>query len=395
MTNSNRKIFLLFSLALIMYECILYFTIGLNQPLWADEGHFIDTINEFSKKINLSQIKHYNEMSTPLPFILYGIWGKIWGVQLYTLRIFSLIIAFLTYLTFYLLYNKTLKKHKIAILLTLFLIIQPYMIGLTIFVYTDMFTMFFLGLTLISIRKNNHTTFILAASGGLLCRQYFAFVVIAAGFYYMIKFFQNRDSKSLLMLISTVVASIPFFALLILWRGPSPQNSLKTVYLKSGLSFHPGFLILYITLLFIYLLPIIILYWKHYYRNYKILFISLICAWIYILFPIAPSQPAIEAGVFTVGFFHRFLRGTFGENREHIIFFLIFLLSLPIFYSFCYDLYYRLKKHLYDFQLFLNLSIISFLILMPFSYVNWEKYFLPVIPIASLQILLKNVGENA
>jgi hypothetical protein len=34
----------------------------------------------------------------------------------------------------------------------------------------------------------------------------------------------------------------------------------------------------------------------------------------------------------------------------------------------------------------MNLSILSFLIIMPFSYVYWEKYFLPLMPIIAIQL---------
>ncbi|MDH5683388.1 MAG: hypothetical protein OEZ20_02865 [candidate division WOR-3 bacterium] len=86
---------------LIIFEGIAVYVINLKSPYWADEVHFVETIRQFGKEINLNLIRHYNEMSTPLPFILYALWGRIFGFEVHILRYFSMIIAFITYILFY------------------------------------------------------------------------------------------------------------------------------------------------------------------------------------------------------------------------------------------------------------------------------------------------------
>jgi len=41
--------------------------------------------------------------------------------------------------------------------------------------------------------------------------------------------------------------------------------------------------------------------------------------------------------------------------------------------------------------LFIDLNILFFLIIMPLSYLNWEKYFLPVIPLAIIPIINQGI----
>ena len=97
-----KRSLLLLILVLIVYETILYMGVGLRQPTWADEHHFISTIEEFGEELSLRQLRTYNEMSTPLPFILYALWGKLVGFHLHQLRFFSLIIALFTFIYFFL-----------------------------------------------------------------------------------------------------------------------------------------------------------------------------------------------------------------------------------------------------------------------------------------------------
>jgi len=382
-----KRSLLLLILFLIIYETFLYMGVGLRQPTWADEHHFISTIEYFGQEISLKQLKTYNDMSTPLPFILYAIWGKIVGFQLHQLRFLSLIIALFTFISFYIYYFQISGRIKIAVPVTLFLIFQPYSIGISVFVYTDMLALFFLAWSLIAFRKEKPIIMAISTAGALLCRQYFIFLPAAFILYYLIQRILNPRGNSYKMLISSIVSFIPFISLLILWRGFSPQNEMRSLYLQEGLYFHIDFLVLYISLFIVYLFPVIMYRWKKYYTDRRLLLLSLFLSFIYFLFPVKASEPAMAVDVFTVGFFHRFIRMILGSSAEHYVFYLIFLLSLPVVLWIIRDIYFQLKCGKPNAFLLMNISILLFLIIMPFSYLNWEKYFLPIIPIALVQIL--------
>lgn len=385
---SYLKSFLFISIILVLVEVLLASIVGLHHSYWHDEAHFVTTIRQFGNGISIKLLKHYNEMSTPLPFILYSFWGRLFGFGIATLRIFSLIIAFLTYLIFYQLAFTLLKNERAAILATLFLFIQPYLIGLSIFVFTDMLMILFLLLSVLAVIKSRPFLFLLAGAGGLLCRQYFAFVILASGLFYIFKLIQQKDKQSMIMLFSIFISMLPLFFLFFLWKGFSPQNNLKTLYLNKHLYFHPGFLVLYISLFVVYLFPVIIYRWRFIYGNIKILVSALIISSTYLFYPVHASEPAIAANIHTVGFFDRLVLRIFGSNVEQIVFYTAFLFSLPVVILILRDCYQRIKLTSFNYLLFLDLLIISFLILMPFSYLNWEKYFVPAIPLAILQILL-------
>ena len=192
------------------------------------------------------------------------------------------------------------------------------------------------------------------------------------------------------MLSSILLSFLPMVFLMMLWGGPAPENQMRDLYLESSLRFNAGFLTLYICQFVLYLLPLVIFRWRYYYGDRRIVFFSLAPASaVYWLFPVGPSLPALRAGIDTVGLYHRFIRYAAGREYEWIIFFLAFWLSLPVLFSIVKDAVRMCIRDDHDLALFLDLSILSFLAVMPFSYLVWEKYFLLVMPLLVIQILLK------
>ena len=59
-----------------------YLAVGPNRVLPGDEMRFIETSRTFSENLSLNLLKHYEEMSTPLPFIYFGAMGKIIDFEL-------------------------------------------------------------------------------------------------------------------------------------------------------------------------------------------------------------------------------------------------------------------------------------------------------------------------
>jgi hypothetical protein len=399
MKNYHKSLIFL-CIALLFFEGIIFY-FSMNRPLWGDESHFVNTINQFGKDMSIDTIKHYNEMSTPLPFILYSVWGRIFSFDLQILRIFSVIIALSTYLLFYNLLLSIFKDIKVSLLTTAFIVVHPYMIGLSVFVFTDMLAILFIITSCISIRKQSPIYLSLSLACGLLCRQYLIFFVLTAGLYYLGIYYnykkRKQDTENIIpMLWSCFVSLVPLTILAVLWKGLSPDNDLvKYIYLDDAYRFHPSYFTLYVCQLFIYLVPVILIFWKTFYNNKKTIIFSLIASSFYWLFPVRACKCAIDVNIDTVGFFHKFIRIVF-ENQfiEDIIFYLAFLMGLPILIFIVKDIYYKWQAKTLDFSFLLDLSVILFLVVMPFSYLCWEKYFLPLLPLVTMRILLTKYYDN-
>ncbi|MBI4690353.1 MAG: glycosyltransferase family 39 protein [Nitrospirae bacterium] len=392
MKKYYRSLCILIAFLIIFEGVVIYYTDFLKRPYWGDETHFVETIHRFGEGITIDLLKHYNEMNAPLPFVMYSIWGRIFGFDIYILRIFSVIVALITYVLFHRIMFKLFDDSKIALPASVFLVINPYMIGFSVFVYTDMSGIMFLIISCLAIVNSRPLLFAISTSGALLCRQYLIFFPVAAATYFILKLLKAKDRASAgKMLVSCFISLLPLIFLISLWNGLSPDNVFRqqTPYVREGIYYHPESAVLYIIQMFVYLSPLILLFRKYFYNNYYVLAGCFIASWLYWLFPVVSSKLTMEAGIQTVGFFHRLLKSIFKEQLLiDGVFFLSFFLGLPLVYYFAKECYLRLRNGEADLRLLLDLLIILFLFVMPFSYQNWEKYFIPLVPFLLIRILM-------
>ena len=382
-TGKETRIFYLF---IICYLSLLAFC-GINRPdAWHDEDHFVETIKYFGENLNFRSLYDYEEMSTPLPFIVYAIWGKFVGFGLPNLRIFSILTAFCTYLIFYSFFKSFFNKLT-AILAVAFFAINPYSAGISLFVFTDMLAILSLGLSLLSVIKRRPVLLGIGLSASLLSRQYLAFLIPPFFLFYALKLLYSKDIHDLKSLIAVVLSCIPFGLLVLYWGGTCPDNICKNNYVSYAFVFHPEFLTLYISQIFIYTFPFVLYHWKKYYFSTKIILISILTSAFYFLFPVKTSIPGMHANVLTVGYFHRFLKMFLNDGTTNLVFYFAFLLALPVFFTFLSDIVSDIRAKKFDIRFLSVCILICFLIVMPFSYLVWEKYFLPVLPIVIFLIL--------
>lgn len=363
--------------------------VGLNSPCYHDECHFAETVESFGKDMSLATIRGYNEMSTPLPFILYALWGRIFGFALPVLRLFSLLVAALTYALYYRLLTAVFGSRSITFLSAVFLTLNPYMVGLSIFVYTDMLTLLFIILSCIAVMRTRPVLLGVSLAGALLCRQYTVFMVAALFVYYGLLLFRKGDRSQVGMMLACGCSLIPLCALVLLWQGLSPDNQVRTVYLDRGLYYHPRHLTLYVSMFCVYLFPFIAVNWQRLYRNVLVLAVSCILGLSYWLMPVSASPYTVMIDKFTTGLFHRALEGVTGSTAfVHSIYFLLYTAGIPVVWYVIGDLVRRVRRKSIDFSLFLDLCLIGFLAVMPCAYMAWEKYFLLIVPIGIMRFLL-------
>jgi len=368
----------------IGFQLMAVLGIGIDRPPYSDEQHFCETVVSFGEEITIEKLRTYDEMSTPLQFVLYSLWGRLFGFAMWQLRMLSIIIALATYLLLHYWLYGLFKSGRVAFWTTAFVMIQPYMVGLSIFVYSDMLAILFLILTLIAVQRSNALLLTLALAGALLCRQYLAFAWLAVLFYYVLS-----STNRVRMGGAVLISCLPLLALLYLWEGISPDNQFRALYLNEGIAFHPEILVLYISLIAVYLLPLLLWRRREVYTDWRVPAISLPVALLFWLFPVQASQCSLDIGVDTVGLFHRLLNHLLGDPAwSRVVFFLAFWAALPVLWLVLVDSYRRLRRRLYDTVFLLDLLTLSFMIVMPFSYLGWEKYFMPLLPILAARLIL-------
>lgn len=378
-----------FVLIVVLVESVAVIAFGIDRPAWNDEGHFHRTVEYFGQGISLDTLKHYEEMSTPLPFIVYAWWGRLAGFELAQLRILTLICSLITYLVFFHLLWILVNDPRAVFWSALWLVINPYMIGLSIFIYTDMMTIMFVVLALLARVRKQALLFGLAMALGILSRQYVVFLTLACLTWDGFQWLLERKREALKMLAADLLSLVPYGLLILLWGGAGPDNSLRGAYLTEGVSFHPTHLTLYLCLLFVFHVPLIAARWREIYLRPRVVIISLILSFAYYLVPVTAVKTLLFPENAAVGLFHRFLRMALAnESLVNAAFQLCLLMALPVLLYFIEDTYRRLSRRLIDLPLLLDLALFSFLIIMPWSYFVWEKYVLLLVPIVIIRILL-------
>ncbi|MBY0426919.1 MAG: glycosyltransferase family 39 protein, partial [Cytophagales bacterium] len=292
-----------------LYLASLVFIIGLNHDFWTDEGHFYRTILLFISKPSLHTLAHYEEMSTPLPFILYALWGKLVGIEISSLRLFSLILSASTFFCLHYLISVSFPGMKIrALVAVISFSLIPYVPGLSFFVYTDMPAILFMLLAWICLIKNQPIPLFFFASASVWSRQYLVFFIAAGLVYSFLMAFNDAERKKSISLgVSLLLAMASLLPLAIIWGGLSPDNEVKNQYLVTTTRYNFHALQAYLYSISLFSLPVLLPIIPFLVRNKGIVISSLAASFTYWLFPVQTSEASMQLGYFHVGFFHKFL----------------------------------------------------------------------------------------
>jgi hypothetical protein len=385
----SHRLLIFVVVGVVAFQIILALAVGLDRPTWGDEWHFVETVRLFGDEISMHTRRHYDEMSTPLPFVLYGLWGRLIGFEIERLRLLSLLLAVITYIVLYSLLFRLLGSFKTAVLGTGFVMVHPYMLGFSLFVFTDMSAIMFMLAACLAMHRGRPVWFALMLAGGLLCRQYLAFVFVASLLVFAMQWYRRKSQAPPAMLTATVLSALPLALLFLLWGDVHPDNLRKQFYLAESFRFHPSACVLYVSQLFWYLVPVLLFRWRCLYRDRRFLIAATAVSLIYFAFPVTSSAPALRAGMETVGFMHRFLLQLAGDSwLPAAVFYVGFLLGLPLLFLIVKDAYNQLIHRRLDYALFLDICIVVFVLVMPWSYLTWEKYFMPLLPLAAARFLM-------
>lgn len=380
MKQNIDKINLLFYCLLGLYVISLFTFIGLNHEQWIDEGHFFRAIKLFYEHPNLDSLLHYEELALPLVFWIYALWAKLGVCELWWLRIFSVVIALTTYVTIYFT-AKQFTKQLYALIITAFVMFNPYMIGLSFFVYTDMPSIMSIALCLYFLKNENLVGIWLSMVASIWFRQYAIFFTIAVCLWYLVIWIQKKNIKKLYSGIFIGTSTFTVIPLFVFWGGMTPINEVRKVYLQQSLYYNFSGLTSYLATIGFYLLPVI-LYFIYINRNQfklNIVIIAFILSSISYIIPSRPSACSIAVNETHIGFINKTLLNKIGQIPTDIVNQLMVFVAL----LFLFFLYRNISNKL---VLLAFISVLSFLLVMPFSYIVWEKYILPLLPILAIAV---------
>ncbi|NOQ21533.1 MAG: hypothetical protein GQ565_02625 [Candidatus Aegiribacteria sp.] len=361
----------------------------MDYPFRGDEEHFISTVELFGDNYHPRTALDYPEVTGPLFYYMYASWGKLIGFNPASLRIFNLLVSAITFILIYILYGKVLRNLKIVLPGLLLLLLNPYFPGLSMHVFTDMPSLLFIVLIAFAVYLGNPLLLLLSTACALLIRQYSVFMFISAAVYLFILYRKNGrfGTGSFLALIC---GAVPLLVMMLLWRGTAPPSGIARWVIDDGSVYRFRYIFIYIIFMAASLFPLLVYAYRILLRNRMVVLSGFLLSLTYFFFPVHSSSVTLEQteGT-TVGLMHSFIRGILDSySLEQFVLWIFCWAGFITLFSIIWTDITRMKAGKWDFGHFLTLTIIVFLVIMPFSYQVWEKYLIVVLPFLLLRLLM-------
>jgi hypothetical protein len=267
--TSTQERFIFISGITIIYLFVLYWLDFLQGPIWWDEGPFWESSLVFSDDLlpSLDELKNYNNLNTPLPFILFGALEYLFGGGMFAGRLLNFCLSLGIVL---IIGWPTKEKRGRAILCVIGLFLCPYFLWLSGRLYTEMVACTFGLLGMVAYVRERHfwssIAFILAISS----RQYmiaFPAAIAAYEFIATVQTYREHRSLDLSRQWRWIVPSIAMFSFLgwvLIFQGLAPESAIigkAPEVQKSFFALEPGVAINFLTYVGAYIvIPELILF---------------------------------------------------------------------------------------------------------------------------------------
>jgi 4-amino-4-deoxy-L-arabinose transferase-like glycosyltransferase len=196
-----------------------------------DEGVYLyPTILQFSHELPFPHIGHYVAAQTPLFPLLEAYVGKLFGYELWRLRLVEVLISYALGLAVYALLHRRLGLGRLsALVFAVLFVLSPYVYGTSFRAITDNLATLFIVLSVERFERYREsgelTAFAVGAvavAAAILTRQSAAFMLAVAGLYAL--FVPNSLRQRALALLAVTLAAAPAAALFLSWHGLVPPG---------------------------------------------------------------------------------------------------------------------------------------------------------------------------
>ena len=347
-------------------------------------------IKLFANNFSFSTLKDYPEVTPPFFYIFYAPWAKIFNSSTESLRILTLIISFITWQSIFFLIQLFVKKDIHALLLSLLIVINPYFFGTSVFVFTDMFTIMLVLLSIISFIKEKLFFFLIFSTLAILSRQY-AVIIPTAVIAYSLLNYKKNNKTARNNIIASLLSFIPLIIFFAIWKNISPASGIEKWIVPNSSFYNLDYINTYITFSVIYIFPLVLVFLSKIKLNYISILIAFTITILLALFPIKASSATLEFTDYkTVGIVHQWLTEFLGYEsfRLKIILWIFLFSGCYIIIEIIKRFYLQVKSKFYGKELIFPVLWFLFLLIMPFSYQVWEKYLTMILPFYVLSIYL-------
>jgi hypothetical protein len=366
----------------ILFVAVFFLKDQFKGPLYQDEHHYLPAAVTFSAEPipSFNLLRSYNELNTPVPFILGGWVLRLFGEDIQYLRLLTYGVSFLLLMTF--IWSAPERSKRFFLCLGGLLIFPNYYLC-SVYYYTDIFAMATALAGTVLYIQQRHVWSVLFFIASVACRQYmlaFPAAVVGYELWTFLKRSQNVKqlisyslSKRTWMLY--VVAVLSILPWIILWKGPAPASVMADQHYDSDKIVHYNFgFVLYscVVLAMYYVIPEALLtrkwgYFIDYPKKHPRLFVAslLIVIAIVVFFPAKQAYNPYFTWPYLGYVDQLFMTIGISGLLKQCIFGILMLITLMRFIS-------------PDLR-FASFVVLFNLLLLGKAQLSWDKYSLPAI----------------
>lgn len=230
----NRPLFTLGLIAL--FAAVFLAMDGLGFERRGDEGHFWRTSEKFSHQVvpTIGQLRDYEELSTPLPFVTFGVLDHLFGGEQAPGRYLNFALAF----GIVLLIGFPIKEGQWRqILAACGLLACPYFLAVATHMYTDILACTFVLAGVWAHRGQKNLAGAICFALAIACRQYMLAFPAAIAAHEFLKLFWRQTPLWRTAWIAPTLAAATIFGWVAFFGGPGPQSEMADQQLDAGGAF--------------------------------------------------------------------------------------------------------------------------------------------------------------
>src|SRR4029450_10792173 len=95
---------------------------------WGDEAHYLDTVRFFGSSWSFDLLRSYPEVTAPLTYMVYSLWGRLAGFDLTALRLLSPLIAWAASVTWFLVLRRLCGSTRWTLVALAAIVLNPYFV---------------------------------------------------------------------------------------------------------------------------------------------------------------------------------------------------------------------------------------------------------------------------
>jgi len=361
---------------LILYFIIFNLLGKLSFPIRKDETRYWPTSLKFSKDWvpSVDLLKNYDELNTPLSFIIFGTVEHIFQGGIFAGRLLNLIVslAILCIIVFMGVFIGEGRNRK-YLFSVIGVLVYPYFIGCSTHLYTDIIAAFFVLIGLVSYL--NHLNwmsclfFVLAISS----RQYMLAFPLGIFIFETLNLIRAKSTNLIKPIIIRslyqLIACLSIVAWVLFWGnfGPVLEVARQNISTLPLFKLFPEHSLYFLSCLgFYFVIPEFILLRRH--TTIMILFNKktiLVSISLFILFLLFPPYQNVNYNIPTMGYMDKLFRMFGGDFFRMTLFYILALIACLRFFAINLE----------------SLLVLSNALMMLKSHVAWDKYLLPLIVI--------------